>query len=245
MATKLFLRNTTNNGITDTGDGIVYDMVTTAGASIDTAVVNAVASGGNIQWTDTAGGSTIAFISGRVPAGGLSLTTSNISIWARESAMTVNAGGRVVLSRYEPGPTITDIQSASDGVEFGTADAEMTWALASAATTFNENDRLLIRVQISPVGTMGSGTCTLSFNAADAATGDSFYNIDETVTFKAEETFVKPPNPTIINQAPSRAAFWNRPWSPPRRRPAWAMANGVLRPTSMGQILRPQLRKAA
>lgn len=193
MATKLFLRNTTLNGITDTGDGIVYDMVTTAGAAIDTAVVNAVASGGNIQWTDTAGGPTIAFISGRVPAGGFTLTTSDISIWALESAMTVNAGGRVVVSRYEPGPTITGIQSGSDGVEFGTANTEMTWTLATAATAFNENDRILIQIQITPVGTMGNGTCTLSFNAADAATGDSFYNINETVAFKAEEAPIKTP----------------------------------------------------
>jgi hypothetical protein len=34
---------------------------------------------------------------------------------------------------------------------------------------------------------MGSGrTCTLTFNAADAATGDSWFNLAETVTFQAE-----------------------------------------------------------
>jgi hypothetical protein len=70
MATKLFLRNTTANGITDTGDGILYDMLVTAGGASDTAVVNTAASGTEIQFTDAAGGSTIAFISGRAPAGG-------------------------------------------------------------------------------------------------------------------------------------------------------------------------------
>jgi hypothetical protein len=58
---------------------------------------------------------------------------------------------------------------------------------------FAENDRILIRAYITNIGTMGSGrTCTLTFNGADASTGDSFFNIAETVSFKSEAGGVRP-----------------------------------------------------
>lgn len=194
MATKLFLRNTTTNGITDTGDGIVYDMLTTAGAAADDDVVTTTSGGSNIQWTQSAGGSTIAFISGRVPAGGFTLDGQvDMSVWALESAMAVNAQIGIRLFRYEPGPTITEISSQNnDGVELGTAITEMTWAYGAASINqaFSENDRFLVRLicTAAPALSMGAGTATIRFNAADAATGDSFVQIAENVTFKAEET---------------------------------------------------------
>jgi hypothetical protein len=198
MASKLFLRNTTLNGITDTGDGIVYDMLKdAAGAAADTAVVNTSASGTEIQWTKTAGGSTIAFISGRVPAGGFTLTTGDISIWALESNMNANCGGRYRVYRYQPGGTVTELGGGpfNDGVEFSVNPTfgEMTWLGNHTDQAFSENDRILIRIFITNVGTMGGGfTCTLKWNAADAAEGDSFFNIAETVTFKPEDQTVSP-----------------------------------------------------
>lgn len=190
MATKLVLRNTTTNGITDTGDGIVYDMLKDSfGSAADTAVVNTAASGTEIQLTKTAGGSTVAWISGRVPAGGFTLTTGDISQWWRESNMNANAGGRYRVYRYQPGGTVTELGGGpfDDGIEFGTADTEMTWAGNHTDQAFSENDRILIRSFITNIGTMAGGhTCTMTFNAANAATGDSFFNIAETVTFKAE-----------------------------------------------------------
>lgn len=190
MATKLVLRNSVSV-IGDTGDGIVYDMIPTFGASSDTAVVNTTASGTNIQLTKTAGGSTVAWISGRVPAGGFTLTTTDISTWWLESSMNANAGGRYRVYRYQPGtPTITELGGGpfDDGVEFGTVNTEMTWAGNVTDQAFSENDRILLRVFITNVGVMGGGfTSTMTFNAADAATGDSFFNIAETVTFKAED----------------------------------------------------------
>lgn len=190
MATKLYLRNTTTNGITDTGDGIVYDLITTAGSSSDTGVVNTAASGTNIQWTKTAGGSTMAWISGRVPSGGFTLTSVDISAWLQESNSGANAKGRVSIYKYTPGtPTITEIGGPfdDDKVELSTSATEDTWTANVTDTAFAENDRILVRFFITNNGTMGgSRTCTLTFNAADAATGDSFATIAETVSFKAE-----------------------------------------------------------
>ena len=188
MATKLFLRNTTANGITDTGDGVLYDMLAAAGSASDTDVVNTAASGTEIQWTQTGGGSSIAFISGRAPAGGFTLTTTDISVWCHESNMSANAGGRFRVFKRTAAGVVSELGGGpfSDGVEFGTAAAEMLWVGNVTDTAFAEDDRILIRVHITNVGTMGGGfTCTLTFNAADAATGDSFFNIAETVSFKA------------------------------------------------------------
>ncbi len=184
--TKLFLRNTQANGIGAT----YYDMLPTAGSASDTAVVNTAASGTEIQWTKTAGGSVAQWISGRAPSGGFTLTTTDISIWAQESNMLANCGGRFRVFKRTALGIETEVLGGpfNDGVEFGTSAAEMTWAGNVTDTAFLEDDRILLKVYITNVGTMASGyTCTLTFNAADAATGDSFFNIAETVTFKAED----------------------------------------------------------
>lgn len=191
MATKLFLRNTTTNGITDTGDGIVYDMVTTAGAAADTADTVTVAGGTQVQATkDIVANLTVAWISGRVPAGGFTLTNTDISMWQRENNMNANLGGRYRVFRYQPGspPTITELGAGpfDDGVEMNTSDREDLWPGNVADTAFVEDDRILLRYYATNIGTMGNQGWVATFNAADASTGDSFFNIAETVTFKAE-----------------------------------------------------------
>lgn len=191
MATKLFLRNTLANGITDTGDGLCYDLIATAGAASDTGVMDTVGSGTNVQWTKTQGGSTLAWISGRVPSGGFTLTSVDVSAWLEESNTGANAKGRFRIYKYTPGtPTITELGGSpfdDDKVELSTSATEDTWTANVTDTAFAENDRILIRFFITNNGTMGSGrTCTITFNAADAATGDSFVNLAETVAFKAE-----------------------------------------------------------
>ena len=191
MATTLYLRNTTTNGITDTGDAVVYDMVITAGAAADEDVVTLVASGTEIQWTQTAGGSSIAFISGRVPSGGFTLTTGTFSGWGNESNKNDNAAFGVRVIRYQPGPTITEIGGPfEDTAEFnGTTYEERSITCNVTDTAFSEDDRILVRVYaVDKGGTMTAGTANLKFNAAAAAEGDSFFSINENVTFKTEST---------------------------------------------------------
>ena len=186
MATKLFLRSTKTNGI----GANYFDMVTTAGSSATTAVTTTVASGTEIQWTQTAGGEELLFISGRAPAGGFTLTTTDISIWAHESGTGVNAGGAFRIFKRDSGGTETELGGGlySDGVEFTkTTPTEMTWTGNPTDTAFAENDRILLKIKAVNVGVMGAGTATLTYDAADAATGDSFFNIAETVVFKPED----------------------------------------------------------
>jgi hypothetical protein len=188
MATKLFLRTGTQNGI-----GAFRDMLTTAGdVGTDTAVVNTAASGTQVQWTHTAGGSVAEWISGRAPAGGFTLSgTMTFSIWAHESNMNANCGARARVFKRTGAGVESEIGGGpwNDGVEFGTSSAEMVWTGAPTSTAFAENDRIIVRFYITNVGTMASGhTCTLTYSGPDATSGDSFFQINETVAFKADAT---------------------------------------------------------
>lgn len=189
MATSLSLHNTTNNGITDTGDGIVYDMTSQDGSGADdTAVTNTTASGTEIQLTKTAGGSTVAWISGRVPAGGVTLTSAtNVAMMFIESNMSANCGLRARFYRYQPGGTVTELGGGpfDDGVEFSAQSlTQMIFTADWTDQAFNENDRLLMRAFLTNIGTMGGGyTCTAHFERLPS---DSYVILAETVTFKSD-----------------------------------------------------------
>lgn len=189
MATKLFCCTSSLN---DLGLSGRFDLLTTAGSSLTTGVVNTSASGTNIQWTQTAGGTILEWISPPLAAGFTLATTDTMTfnIWARESSMNANAGGRARVYRVTYGGTVELAGSPwDDGVEFGTAAAAMNWTgTVSSNTTFVENDRILVRYYITNVGTMGGGfTCTIDYNGAtDAADGDSWFQLNNNVTFKDE-----------------------------------------------------------
>lgn len=186
MPSKLYLRNTQLNGIGAT----YFDMLRDdPGAAEDTATVATTAGGTEIQFTKNA--AVINFISGRAPAGGFTLTTTDISLWAQESNMNANCGGRFRIFKRTAAGVETDIGVAfDDGVEFpfnGTP-IEHLWIGNVTDTAFAEDDRILLKVYITGAGgTMASGhTCTMHFNGPDAAQGDSFLNIAETVAFKSD-----------------------------------------------------------
>jgi hypothetical protein len=159
------------------------------GSSADTVVTNTTASGTEIQATKTAGGSTVAWISGRVPTGGFTLTAVDISLWELESNMSANIGGRFRLFKRTSGGTITELAGGpfDDGTEMATSNQEDTWTGNPTDTAFAEDDRIILRYYLTNILTMGgSFTGTMTFNAADAATGDSFLNLAETVVFKSD-----------------------------------------------------------
>jgi hypothetical protein len=190
VATKLFLKNTTTNGITVAGTN-TYDMDITAPASADTCVVNTTASGTEIQFTKTAGGNVVQWVSGRVPAGGFTLTNTDISINALENNMSANIGGRYRVFKITKAGVVTELASGpfDDGVEFGTVDGVMTWTGDVTDTAFAEDDRVLLRLYITNVGTMATGfTGTLQFNGASAGTSDCFFDLNENVTFKTNQS---------------------------------------------------------
>ncbi len=196
MATKLFLLETSDahtiGGVPFlSGDLRLWDMITVAGAGELQRNTNTAASGTEIQITLTAGGDNQSWISGRVPVGGFTLTSCDFSVWFAESSMSANCGARCRVFRWQPGGILTELGGGpfNDGVEFSVAPTytEMTWVGNVTDTAFQEDDRIVLRVYLTNVGTMGGGfTCSISYNAADGSQGDSFLNLAETVTFKSE-----------------------------------------------------------
>lgn len=182
MATKLYLRNTTVNGISG-----YYDMLITPGNAVDTGDVTTVASGTEIQWTKSEGGATMSWISGRVPAGGFTLTTGDVDLWASESNNNANSSVRCRIFKYNGTETELGGGPFNFVTELTTTMSSKTWVTNVTDTAFAENDRIVIKFYITNAGTMGGNRfCTFNFNAADGATGGSFFNLNETVAFKLE-----------------------------------------------------------
>ena len=185
--TKLYLRNTQANAIGAT----YYDMLTTAGASADTGVVASTTAGTEIQLTKTSGGALVNFVTPPLSAG-FTLTTADLSIWAKEDNVLTNVGGRARLFRRQSGGTETELAGGpfDDGVEFTTTDAEYTWTANFTDTAFIAGDRLLLKLYITNIGVMVVGDATFTFNAADAATGDAFILVTPALTFSAEDVLM-------------------------------------------------------
>lgn len=199
MATTLYCRDTIMNGISGFRDAII-----TRGAASTTGVVNTTGSGTNIQWTKTAGGTAMAWISGRSPVGGWTLSgLVTVRLRALESAGQANAGSRIRLYKLAAAGGETELTGSpwDDGAEYTTSDAAYDWTFTPTSMAFAEDDRLIIRWFITNVGTMGAGrTCTMSYDGPSAAAaGDTFVTINENVTFKSEPPQEIVPIPLLDN----------------------------------------------
>lgn len=190
MATTLYLRNIDAN-IYNTGNTTQYDfMTTTRGAAVSSAVVNTTAGGTDVIWTETAGGRVLAWISEPIDDSSPNITASTITfnIWALESNMNANSGGRARLFRWNAvdGTETLIAGPANDGVEFGTTIAAFNWTTTATAATLLKGDRIVVRYYIAGVGTMGNGfTCTMNFNGATAgASGDSYVILTDNLIFQ-------------------------------------------------------------
>ena len=193
MATKLYLRDSKSNAI-----GVYRDMAVVAGAAAVTGVANTTAGGTLIQWTRTAGGEAITFITAASPAAGWTLDGDvTFSIWAKESNVDANCGIKCRLWIRTAAGVETEIDTGwSYGApdEITASDAEYSWTGNPTSTAFAEGDRLVLRVYVINVGTMiASRTGTMTFGAADAATGDSFISLTETVDFTTDARIAQIP----------------------------------------------------
>lgn len=187
MSTTLFLRTSTNNRSGLPGR---LDLLSTRGSGVATAVVNTVASGTEVQWTQTAGGQPLEWVSAPVGVAFTLATTDVITfnVWALENSMNANVGARARLYNQKFNSEVTG-GPWNDGVEFNTVSGVMNWTGSPTANVvFEPGDRILLRLFITNVGTMASGfTATLNYNGAIASgDGESFITITPTVTFDDE-----------------------------------------------------------
>jgi hypothetical protein len=197
--TKLFARRTNVTGI-----GNFFDLLLTNGASASTTgVVNTVAGGTQVQWTRTAGGTVLEWISPRAKVGWTFSATSelpannffSIEPSVHESATAANCGWRVKCFRRR-GSSEVECFSGDDTSELATSSQSRTVSSTMAgvtvtATDFLPDDRLVVRLYIIPASgqTMGgSRTCTVTYdNNTTTATGNVLVTFqDMSLDFKAE-----------------------------------------------------------
>ena len=164
--------------------GVTYDMTTTAGAGAVTRTTTTTAGGTKIQLTLTAGGAVMEWVTGPTPAGGFTLTSTDVSVWAAELANTTNASLSLGVFKLDPFGRLTELGGSpfAFGSELTTTMAVKVWTGNVTDTVFNPGDRLLVRFYATNVGTMNASSITFSHNAA-SSTGFSWFNIAETVTF--------------------------------------------------------------
>jgi hypothetical protein len=165
--TFLYARQTTTIGI-----GNFYDLITTVGSGVKTGVVNTVSGGTEIQWTRTAGGTALEWISPRFRRGWSAndaLFFQSITTYALESNASANVALRMKVFRRTADGTETQVYLYSVLTELSTSATvqAVTPSLAGTytPTEFVEDDRLVLRFYITNFGTMGAGqTATLSYD---------------------------------------------------------------------------------
>lgn len=185
MATTLYLRNAASD-LAGAGRKLLS---TTRGAASAGKVTSTVASGNDIQVTDTAGGQVLEWFTGQLnPVVILGNVTFNIR--GLESATAANAAAGVRVDRCAPNGAVisavvplTSVPTLSN--EYTTSDTAKNANFTPTATTLAGGDRLKVTlyVRAATAATMGGGrtvTNTVDGPTANAA-GDTFVTFVETL----------------------------------------------------------------
>lgn len=194
MATKLYLRDSDTSGGT-TGSDAMHDLLKAIGSSKVAYVKNT--SAGTVtpptsatQWTKTGGGTVCTWLS--QPLVGLTISgTVTFNLWAFESASQANGTITAELYRCDStGAIVSTIASATLArAELGTTDppaAANNWNPSVTSRTLSTGDRLGVRVFMDDGNgvTMASGrTLTMRIDGTNAADGDSWVQVNETLQF--------------------------------------------------------------
>ncbi len=202
MATKLFLKKPLSSWNTAYG----YASLTRSVTAAVTSATSSVSSGTKIQCTKTAGGTAVKWISPPFAANATVSGTVTFNLWAFEAAANNNCGIRMELVKWSAGVEGSVFASATFGAptELTTSDAVKNWTVAPTSTNFAVGDRIVAYVYIVNVGTMGNGTVTMTYAGITAAvTGDSYFQLNENVTFQSEaeniETNYQSSSPNALN----------------------------------------------
>jgi len=184
----------TNIHLTDSDSDVAGYLAATIGKRSDVpslvrAVVNTAAGpSAGIQWTRTAAGTALAWLTPPLDGADLTAAAWVLRLWASESNAAANAAIRVQVYQWVVGEAGTALLDNNAGTELGTtsADVNITTGVATA-TTMADGDRLVIKVLIDDAGTLATGyTATLAYNGeAPRAEGDSYLTCPDTLAVTA------------------------------------------------------------
>ncbi len=196
--TKLFMRDSTS------AISGYKEMLTTGGAALTTAVTNSVTGPtGGVQWTKTAGGSVLAWVSPPLQDPATISGILTLNAWARESAAQCNCGVQVTVHKYTGGAEQASFLNTEKGTELTSSAALQSWTATPVSTAFAAGDRIVVKwLSNDAGGTMASGrTVTGDYDGAtNGADGDTWVQFTENLTFEA------PPPPA--NDRKMRGGRW-------------------------------------
>ncbi len=150
-----------------------------------TSATTTTGSGDDIQCTDTAGGTALAWITAPFGAAKTLVTQVFCNVWAKEATAAANCCPAITLTLYtaaaESTVILDDDALATETSAVSTlANRWMTAAVTSQA--FAAGDRLVIKLYASAVGTMGAvtGGLVISYDSPTENTaGDTYIDIQE------------------------------------------------------------------
>jgi hypothetical protein len=184
MPTDFFLRSRAS-GLGGAGQRALSQR---RGRASSTVITTTTASGTNIQVTATAGGQALTWFSEPFTANITISGTVTVNIRGLESAAAVNAGRGILIERTNNAGTVqssivADTTVPSTITEFTTSDAANGSATYTpTSTAMSAGDRIKVTLKVRNVGTMGSGTATISHDgAAVNAAGDTYVRFTENI----------------------------------------------------------------
>lgn len=185
MSTQLFPINVTSG----LGAGKLL-LTHSRGAISATLVTRTVASGTDIQCTQTAGGTAVSFWF-RVGGSGTIAGNITANIRGSENNASANAGAGIQIDLYNSSGVfvstiLSDRTVPSTITEYTTSDAaKVLAAVAPTSTPYTDGEYIVVTLKVRNVGTMGqSGTSwfvTNTYNGPSGAAGDTSVTFTETL----------------------------------------------------------------
>lgn len=173
------------------------------GNAVQTSITTTTSAGNDIQWTKTAGGSTLKWITPPLSSTTTISGTITFNFYAKESATSVNSTIRPTLILYHGGAETTTITDCGFATELTASIAAKNWSTASGgwtacsvtSTAIAAGDRIVLKAFVNGCtttctvagGGMAAGSVTVDYDGpTDAADGSSWVQLNETETFSAD-----------------------------------------------------------
>lgn len=160
-----------------------------------TSITNTTASGTLIHCTLTAGGSRFRAISAPLATGITISGNITVSVRARETNASANAGISTTISMIDPSSAETVIGTASFGAptELTTTDAAKSITVTPSSTFVPAGNRLILDFDVINVGTMGGAqTVRVTYGGnSSGASGDTFVTFTEAISFETEGEYLQ------------------------------------------------------
>jgi hypothetical protein len=198
MATTLYLKQQFNSaaGVSGGLGTYQYASLTRSVLAFISALTSTTAAGSNIQMTQTAGGTLVAWISPPLFSPITISGTITLNLWAKMNLLSANTTVAVSIIKYTGGAEgATVLNASSFGTAVGTTITHCNWTGSPTSTSFGAGDRIVIKCLITHATSLvmvAGDTCTMDYaGLTSAADGDAFVTFTEAIFFALEPEFIQ------------------------------------------------------